>query len=77
MAKGELFTSYLLPDGVIILRRDSMVKVMGHRDAQRSPAYRRHFASLEVEFTVDDLAATVLDVFPAPDDGDRLRTETA
>jgi len=64
-----------------VLRQDPRNKRQRNgRAAGRGGApgtFKVHFASLEVEFTVDDLAATVLDVFPAPDDGDRLRTETA
>ncbi|KAK7248589.1 hypothetical protein SO694_00167024 [Aureococcus anophagefferens] len=71
------------PAGAItqVLRQDPRNKRQRNgRAAGRGGApgtFKVHFASLEVEFTVDDLAATVLDVFPAPDDGDRLRTETA
>ncbi|KAH8078533.1 hypothetical protein JL720_9731 [Aureococcus anophagefferens] len=61
-----------------VLRQDPRNKRQRNgRAAGRGGApgtFKVHFASLEVEFTVDDLAATVLDV--APDDGDRA-TETA
>jgi hypothetical protein len=39
--------------------------------------FKIHFAAVEVEFNVDDnLDVTVLDVLPAPDDDDKLRTTT-
>ena len=61
-----------------VLRQDPRNKRQRNdRKAAAKQTFKIHFAAVEVEFNVDDnLDVTVLDVLPAPDDDDKLRTTT-